>query len=67
MNMKKSYDEVKEYFESLGYELLSEEYIGTFEKLLVEDKEKYRYWLSLNEIRKSIRNNSNWIPNILNF
>lgn len=42
-NKKYTYEEVKEYIESLGYILLSDIYINSNAKLIFKDKEGYYY------------------------
>lgn len=52
-NIKWTYELVKEYVESLGYELISDKYINNKTKLLFKDKEGYYYYNCIDQIRKS--------------
>lgn len=51
MSKKLSYEEVKEFIESLGYELISEEYIDNREKLTLKDNANYYYSISSNNLK----------------
>lgn len=52
-NKKYTYEEVKEYIESLGYMLLSDIYINSNTKLIFKDKEGYYYTSNLNNLKNS--------------
>ena len=44
--LKQSYEEVKEYIESFGYKLLSEHYVNSHEKILIECPHGHKYEVS---------------------
>lgn len=53
---KYTYDEVKEYIELFGYELLSKEYIGVGDKLLVKCPNKHKWEVRFGDFKnKGIR------------
>lgn len=52
-NIKWTYALVKEYVESLGYELISEEYINIEIKISIKDKDGYFYLVRLSDLHKS--------------
>ena len=43
---------VKKYVENLGYELISKEYIGVKEKLIIKDKNGYYYVISFDNLKQ---------------
>ena len=47
ISVKLTYEEVKIYVESLGYELISKEYIRNNKKLIIKDKYGYYYTINL--------------------
>jgi len=50
--MKKfKFDEVKQYVENLGYELISKEYINIKEKLILKDKNGYYYMINFDNLK----------------
>lgn len=51
-NKKFIYKEVKEFINSLGYQLISEEYINNRTKLTIQDKDDYLYFVNLDKIKQ---------------
>lgn len=51
ISVKFTYKEVKEYIESLGYVLISKEYINNMKKLILKDKYGYYYMINLNNLK----------------
>jgi len=49
-NKKYTYEEVKKIVEDLGYELISEKYVNNRNKLILKDKEGYKYYNCLDKI-----------------
>ena len=49
-NKKYTHKEVKIYVNSLGYELISKEYINNKHKLILKDKIGYYYFSTLNSL-----------------
>lgn len=60
MGNKLKYKEVNEFVESLGYKLLSKEYIRSVEKIVFQDKIGYIYCTSFNNLK------SNHKPDFIN-
>ena len=52
---KFSYEYVKEYIENFGYKLLSNEYNGVYEKLLLECPMGHRYYVAFNNFKNNNR------------
>jgi hypothetical protein len=69
-NKKYTYKEVKNYIESLGYELISKEYLNRHTKLIIEDKNGYCFTITLRDLKSgripclAIKNNPYSIQNI---
>lgn len=57
---KLTYEEVKNFINSLGYELLSKEYLRNEQKLILRDDEGYLYSTSINNLK------NNRMPNKFN-
>jgi very-short-patch-repair endonuclease len=55
MSRKFTYDEVKLFVESLGYILISDNYINSNIKLILIDKEGYYYLATLKELQKGCK------------
>ena len=53
MSMKHTYEEVKDFIESLGYELISKEYINNSTILILKDKDGYLYNSTLKRLFKN--------------
>jgi len=51
MGRKLTYEDVKKFIESLGYELLSEKYKNSDEKLILKDNYGYYYLVNLNNLK----------------
>lgn len=51
-SQKLSYNHVKEYVESKGYELLTNEYKNTRTKLLLKCKDNHEFYISLDNLKK---------------
>lgn len=51
MGKKLKYEEVKDYIESLGYELISKEYLSNNKKLIIVDKDGYYYYCCLANLK----------------
>ena len=54
-NVKYNYIYIKEYIESFGYKLISNEYIGVFDKLEVECPKGHRYKVNFNNFQNGYR------------
>ena len=53
MGRKYTYEEVKVFVNSLGYELISKEYINNKQKLVLKDNEGYFYLINLHDLKIS--------------
>ena len=65
-----TYEQVKQFIESLGYELISKEYKNNKQKLIFKDKDGYYYMITFDNIKKGcipdkfIKSNPYTIQNI---
>lgn len=55
MGKKHTYEFVKEYIESFGYKLLSEEYINNYTKLLIKCPKGHKYEVGFNNFKQGYR------------
>lgn len=54
-NIKYNYEYIKKYIESFGYELISKEYIGVFDKLIVKCPKGHIYEVNFNNFKNGYR------------
>lgn len=51
MRKKIDFNKVKQFVENLGYELITKEYLGIKEKLILKDKDGYCYFISFDNLK----------------